>query len=208
MYHQRVGQLGDDPAGLAVLRHQERDWIKQRDQQCGQDAACLTQATKAHADYLAEQVRQNDSNVKVGASIPPELLGKWTVRKVFPITGITCWADKEAKAVLGTTLEYRQDGFFWKDKSIRNLGSETTTLTAKQFAEDNAGGSGGGSMTFGQLGITAQQIKQVMISHPDVSVYPASADCCASVPGVTVLFKGPDAILFSLCGIFYEADRN
>src|SRR6202041_3165398 len=58
-YQQRVAQLSSNPQKLAELRRQELDWLKQRDQQCGKDMACLTAATKARADYLEQQVSQD-----------------------------------------------------------------------------------------------------------------------------------------------------
>ena len=68
----RVAQLRDDPAKLAELRRQETDWIKQRDQKCGKDAACLKQATKARADYLEQLVAQQEPNPTPGGKIPRE----------------------------------------------------------------------------------------------------------------------------------------
>src|SRR5258708_21999710 len=55
-YQQRVTQLSRNSQKLAELRRQELDWIKQRDQQCGKEVACLVEATKARADYLEQQV--------------------------------------------------------------------------------------------------------------------------------------------------------
>jgi hypothetical protein len=207
-YQQRVAQLRSDPAALTALRQQERDWIKQRDQQCGKDVPCLTQATKAHADYFEDQTAQNDLMAKPGTPVPQELLGRWTVRRYFPIDGVTCWDDRQAKAVVGTVLEYRSDGFSWNGKTMRSLGTTTSTIKAQTFAEDNAGGSGGGAVSFAKLGIVAPAVTQIDIRHPDAMVYNKGSDCCSSVPGETMLKKSPDTLIFSLCGIFYEAVRN
>ena len=205
IYQQRVAQLRSDPAALAALRRQERDWIRQRDQQCGKDVACLTQSTKAHADYLQEQVSQNDPNAKPGASIPQELLGKWIIRKSLPVGGVVCWGEKQAQALVGTSLEYRADSFLWKEKSIRSLGSKTSLVKAQEFAEENSGS--GGSVTLHDLGIAAPSVKQVEIQHPDITVYDKTMDCCATVPGENALMKGPNTLILNICGVFYEATR-
>jgi uncharacterized protein YecT (DUF1311 family) len=205
VYQQRVWQLRSDPAALAALRRQERDWIRQRDQQCGKDVACLTQSTKAHADYFQEQVSQNDPNTKPGAPIPPEILGKWIIRKNLPVGGVVCWGEKQAQSLVGTALEYRAGSFLWKDKSIRSLGSKTSLVKAQEFAEANSGS--GGAVTFNDLGIDAASAKQIEIQHPDIAVYDKTMDCCAVVPGETVLMKGPNTLILNICGVFYEATR-
>jgi hypothetical protein len=62
VYQRRVAQLRNDPAKLAELRRQETDWIKERDQKCGKDAACLAQATKERADYIEQLVAPGGPN--------------------------------------------------------------------------------------------------------------------------------------------------
>jgi hypothetical protein len=207
IYQQRVAQLRSDPSALTALRRQERDWIRQRDQQCGTAPKCLAEATKAHADYFQDKVSQNDLRPKPGLPIPRELVGRWVVRKYFSLQGVTCWDEKQARAIVGTVLEYRADNFLWNGKTIRNLGAKTSEVTASDFAADNAGGSGGGQVSFSQLGISTPTVSQVEIRHPDVAVYNKASDCCAAVPGETVFLKSPNVIIFSLCGIFYEASR-
>ena len=88
---------------------------------------------------------------------------------------------------------------------MHNLGSKISTVKAQQFLEDHS--ASGGSVDFHQLGIAAPSVKQIEIQHPDVSVYPKASDCCTAVPGETVLVKGPNTIVFDVCGVFYEASR-
>jgi uncharacterized protein len=205
VYRQRLSQLSSEPSALAALRGQERDWIKQRDKQCIKDVPCLAQATKARADYIAQQVSENDSLKKADAPIPQQLWGKWVIGKVVPTRNVSCWDQRQADALVGTNLEYRADAFAWNGKTISNSGSKTSTLQAKDF-ESNNGGSGGAA-DFHQLGIQSNAVLQIEIQHPDASVYDKSAECCAEIPGETVMITGDRTFIFGVCGVYYGASR-
>src|ERR1700746_1563786 len=101
VYQRRVAQLRNDTAKLAELRRQETDWIKERDQKCGKDAACLAQATKERADYLEKLSGPEGPNSTPSSKIPQELLGKWIVRKVVATDTVGCLDSKQAQALLG-----------------------------------------------------------------------------------------------------------
>ena len=167
--------------------------------------ACLAQSTKAHADYFQQQVDQNSSTTKSGSPIPQELWGKWTIQKVLPTQNAACWDQKQADALVGTSLEYRADSFAWKEKTLRNLGSTTSMLQAKQFAEDNSGSAG--VVDFHQLGISSASVKQIEIQHPDASVYDSSSNCCAAVPGETVMMTDAKTLVLGVCGVYYRVSR-
>jgi hypothetical protein len=199
-YQQRVAQLHNDPAKLTALRADERGWIRQRDRYCGKDVDCLARETNVRADYLQNQVRQNDSAAKPGDPIPQQLQGKWIIRKVLPTGTISCWSDKRAKALLGTELEYKSDGFRWEKTSVRNLGVTASTIQADQFAEYNSGS--GSHVNFVELGIKSPTVQQIAIDHPDVDIKGSG-----QMPGETVLIKSPDAMIFSVCNIYFEAQR-
>ncbi|WP_353068530.1 lysozyme inhibitor LprI family protein [Tunturibacter empetritectus] len=208
VYQQRVAQLRADPKGLTALRKQERDWIMQRDQQCGKDAGCLTQATKAHADYFETQVKQNDPAAKAGSPIPEMIRGQWMVKKVLPTKTIACWDQKQADAMIGTELEYKADSLRWKTTTVRNLGSTAATVEAKQFAEDNSGrGSQSSQVDFSQLGIATPTVQQITIEHPDVTIQDGSAGGSMEMPGDVVMMKDSDRLVFSVCNVYFEADR-
>jgi len=83
-YQLRVAQLRNNPGKLTELRRQETDWITERDQKCGKDAACLAKATKERADYLEQLVAPGGPSPTPVGKIPQALLGKWIVRKVVP----------------------------------------------------------------------------------------------------------------------------
>jgi uncharacterized protein len=205
-YQARVAQLRSDPTALAALRKQERSWIVQRDQQCGEEVSCLTQATSAHADYFEAQVKLNDVGAKPANPMPVELLGTWTIRKILPTQTISCWDEKQARALIGTDLEYTADSLVWKTTSTRFVNSTVTKVKAADFAADNSGSQS--SVTFKDLGITAPEVKQITIEHPDVTIDDGSKGGTMEVPGDHVMLKSPNALVFSVCNVYFEADHK
>ncbi len=205
LYQQRVSQLSGDEKGLTALRAAERDWIKQRDHQCGKDIRCLQQATGARADYLATEVAQYDPD-HAGIALPQELSGKWKINKRLPADTISCWGDKEADALLGQVIEYDAHSFKWKDFDIKSLGVTAAMVKADDFQRDNSGS--GSRVSFAVLGIHAKQAKQVEIDHAEFAWKDGDSDDTTEIPGENVLIKNPDAIVFSLCGLYFEANRQ
>lgn len=205
-YQARVAQLRSDPAALAALRKQERSWMVQRDQQCGKDVSCLTQATSAHADYFEAQVKLNDVAAKPANPMPAELLGTWMIRKILPMQTISCWDEKQARALIGTNLEYKADSLVWKTTTARYVNSTVTTVKAADFAVDNSGSQS--SVTFKGLGITAPEVKQITIEHPDVTIQDGSNGGTTEMPGDHVMLKSRNALVFSVCNVYFEADRK
>jgi uncharacterized protein len=207
VYQRRVAQLRNDPAKLAELRRQETDWIKQRDQKCGKDTACLAQATKERADYLEQLVAQEEGpNTTPSSKIPQELMGKWIIRKVLPTDTTSCLDSKQAQTLVGTEIEYRADSFRWKTTNVRSSGSSTNMIGAQEFAQDSSGS--GSHIDFNQLGIAASAVKQITINHPDVKVAELSQSGSAAVPGESVLVEGPNTIIFDICNTYFEARRE
>ena len=203
-YQQRVNQLSRNPQKLAELRRQELDWIKQRDQQCGKDVACLVEATKARADYLEQQVSQDAP--KPPGQIPHELLGKWIIRKVIPTDTVTCLDSKQAQTLVGSEIEYRADGFRWKNTTVRSSGISTNMIGAQEFAQTNSGSQS--HLDFNQLGIAASAVKQITISHPGVTIAELSPSGSGVMPGESVLVEAPNTIFFEICGTYFEAGRK
>ncbi|WP_114211432.1 lysozyme inhibitor LprI family protein [Acidisarcina polymorpha] len=211
IYQERVAQLRNDSSAVSALRDQERGWIKERDAKCNKDVSCLAQATTARVDELQQQIAQNGSQTNAGSPktsspIPRQLWGKWTIGKVLPTQNVSCWDQKQANALVGTTLKYRADSFAWNGKTISNSGSTTSTVQRKDFAADNSGSAG--SVDFHQLGINSTTVQQIEIQHPDASVYDKSAECCAAVPGETVMLTGQNSLVFGVCGVYYRASRT
>jgi uncharacterized protein len=206
VYQRRVAQLRNDPAKLAELRREETEWIKQRDQKCGKDAACLAQATKERADYLEQFVTQQQPNPMPGGKIPQELIGKWIVRKILPTDTIGCLDNKQGQALVGTEIEYRADSFRWKTTNVRSSGSWTNMIGAQEFAQGNSGSDS--HTDFNQLGIAASAVEQITINHPEVKIAELSQNGSAAVPGERVLVAGPNTIIFEICDTYFEARRE
>jgi len=203
-YQQRVTQLSRNPQKLAELRRQELDWIKQRDQQCGKDVACLVEATKARANDLEQQVAQEAP--KAPSQIPQELLGKWVIRKVLATETVTCLNSRQAQTLVGTEIEYRADSFRWKNTTVRSSGTSTNLIGAQEFTQANSGS--GSHVDFNQLGIAASAVKQITISHPDMTIAELSQSGTRAVPGESVFVEAPNTIIFEICSTYFEAQRK
>lgn len=205
LYQQRVSQLKDDEKGIAALRAAERDWIKQRDHQCGKDIHCLQQMTVARADYLSTEVAQYDPD-HTGIALPQELLGKWKINKILPANTISCWDDKQGRAIVGQVIEYDTSSLKWKGSNIKSLGVTTTMVKASDFQIENSGS--GSSVSFSDLGIHAKQAKKVDIGHAEFSWEDGNPGGTTEIPGESVLIKNPETIVFSVCSTFFEAHRQ
>ena len=204
VYQRRVAQLRTESSKLAELRRQEADWIKQRDQQCGKDVACLIKATKARADYLEQKVGQ-EAPMAPG-QIPQELLGKWIIRKVLPTNTAGCLDSKQAQTLVGTEIEYRTDSFRWKNTTVRSSGTSTKLIGAQDFAQTNSGS--GSHVDFNQLGIPVSAVQQIIISHPDVTIPELSQSGSSAVPGESVLVEAPNTVILEICSTYFEARRK
>src|SRR2546428_58498 len=89
-------------------------------------------------------------------TIPMELWGRWVIARVLPTTTISCWGDSEAKAILGTEMEYSADLFRWKDVITRRPTALVEVVSAERFHDDNSGrGTNSSQVTFQQLGLDA-----------------------------------------------------
>jgi hypothetical protein len=138
-------------------------------------------------------------------TIPKELWGTWVVRREVPTTTISCWGEQEAKTLIGTEIEYSAEFFRWRSLVTKNPAAETTAITAKQFHDENSGqGANSSEVTFRQLGIKASEVTQVVIQHPAANITGATAE----IPGDSVLIKGKNTIIFSVCSLYFEAQRR
>ena len=73
------------------------------------------------------------ATIAIAQTIPSELWGRWVIRRELPTSTITCWGETEARAIIGTEIEYRADSFRWKDKIARHPTADVSVVTAKQF---------------------------------------------------------------------------
>jgi hypothetical protein len=142
----------------------------------------------------------------IAQTIPSELWGSWVVRRELPTSTISCWGETEARAIIGTEIEYSAHSFRWKDKIARHPTADVSVVSAKQFHDENSGqGANSSQVSFGQLGIKAATAKQVTINHPGVtSELPGEP---SEIPGDVILLKNHNTIVFSVSNVYFEAKR-
>jgi hypothetical protein len=144
------------------------------------------------------------SQIQTVDGIPRELWGKWTVVRELDTRTISCWGDKQAKRIIGTTIDYSPRTLSWRNLHTKADGAKVRTVTADEFHQENSGGSVSGSqIDFQQLGIKKASVTQITIRHPDQSITGATSE----FPGDEVLVKAPDTLVFSLCNVYFEAKR-
>ena len=137
-------------------------------------------------------------------NIPRELVGKWAIQQELPTRTISCWGEKEAKAIIGSEIEYAPNSFTWKHIVVKHPTVAIAVVSAEQFQRENSSPSVNGSqVSFRQLGIDAAEIKQVTISHEPAEITGATTE----IPGDVVLLKNRNAIVFSVCNVYFEAKR-
>jgi hypothetical protein len=142
--------------------------------------------------------------VATAQNIPQELVGKWVIKRELLTRTISCWGEKESKAIIGTEIEYTADSFRWKRVVVKHPTVEVHVVSAEQFERENSSPSVSGSqVSFRQLGISASKTKQVSIEHPPAEITKATTE----IPGDLLLFKNRNTITFSVCNVYFEAKR-
>lgn len=137
-------------------------------------------------------------------SIPRQLWGKWRVHRELPTSTISCWDEKQARALIGTEIEYTIDSFRWKNVKIEHANANIKVVGAQQFHDENSGqGATGSSVTFHQLGIKSTKVTQITIDHPAAEITGATIE----IPGDSVLLKAQNTIILSVCNVYFEAQR-
>ena len=137
--------------------------------------------------------------------IPEQLRGKWVVKRVIPTTTISCWGNQESKRLIGTEIEYTADSFRWQDKTTAHPDVTVATVNPEQFHRENSGGGAVDSqVSFRQLGIRTSVATQVSLGHPDANI----TETTIEIPGDRVLIKDGNAIIFSMCNVYFEALRQ
>lgn len=134
--------------------------------------------------------------------LPARLAGTWRISRVLPTTNVTCWGEKEARPLVGSTLTYSQHRMRWRDGFVPLSGITTRTVTAAEFLRENSGS--GGAARFEQLGIRAGSVLEVDMQHEDMDITGATTE----VPGDSVLLAGSNRIVVSACGVYFEATRT
>ncbi len=134
--------------------------------------------------------------------LPARLAGSWRITRILPTHNISCWDEAQARQLVGTTLHYSAHSLRWHGGQIALQGIVMREITAEEFTQENSG-SGGYDVTFAMLGIRARSVIEVDLQHEDADVIEAST----AVPGDSVLLAGPNRIIVSACGVFFDATR-
>ena len=134
--------------------------------------------------------------------LPGRLQGTWRITRVLPTANTACWGHEQAQPLVGSTLTYSHDALRWRGGSVPTNDITTRTVTAAEFIKENAGSEG--SASFSQLGIHANAVLEVDLQHEDMDITGATTE----VPGDSVLLAGPNRIVVSACGVFFEATRS
>ena len=135
-------------------------------------------------------------------SMPSRLQGSWRITKVLPTTNNACWAKQQAEQLLGSTLTYRDASLRWRGGSVPLDEITTRAVTDDLFKKENGGSDNPAS--FAQLGIRAHTVTEVDLQHEDADITGATTE----VPGDSVLLAGPNRIVVSACGVYFEATRG
>lgn len=157
---------------------------------------------------MAQQTPPDKGRSASLAPIPSQLLGQWRVTKTLPTQADACWDRQQIDSVLNTQISYQRDGFSWNNQQRRSLGVVSSTVEEQEFVEDNSeADSDTPAVDFAMLGIIAPAVERIAIMHTakDSASNTPDAD---EFPGATVLIKNPDTLIFSLCNVYFEAQRQ
>lgn len=133
--------------------------------------------------------------------LPGTLAGSWRITRILPTTNVACWDAEHARTLIGSTLVYRENAMRWRDGAVPLQDIYTRTVSAAQFQKEN---SGDAPATFAQLGIRSPHVLEINLQHDDMDITGATTE----VPGDSVLLAGPNRIVVSACGVYFEATRT
>ncbi|SEG20234.1 hypothetical protein SAMN05421819_2174 [Bryocella elongata] len=134
--------------------------------------------------------------------LPAGLRGSWRITRVLPTHNVTCWSREQADQLVGSTLTYATRAMSWKGGTVALSEINVRSVSAEQFAKEN--GSEQGRASFEQVGIRSRNVTEVDLQHEDMDITGATTE----VPGDAVLLAGPNRIVVSACGVYFEATRS
>ena len=134
--------------------------------------------------------------------LPSRLQGTWRITRVLPTTNNACWDKTQAQPLVGSTLTYRDDSLRWRGGAVPLQDITTRMVTDDEFRKENSGSDT--PANFAQLGIRARTVLEVDLQHEDADITGATTE----VPGDSVLLAGPNRLVVSACGVYFEATRN
>ncbi len=133
--------------------------------------------------------------------LPSRLGGSWRITRVLPTTNQACWGREQAQPLVGSTLTYRDDSLRWRGGEVPLEDITTRTVSDDQFRKESGGET---PASFAQLGIRSRAVLEVDMQHEDADITGATTE----VPGDSVLVVGPNRIVVSACGVYFEATRT
>jgi len=134
--------------------------------------------------------------------LPTGLRGSWRITRMLPTHNVTCWSREQAGELVGSTLTYAPRSLRWKGGTVELRDIDVRNVSAEQFAKENGGEQG--SASFEQVGIRGHMVTEVDLQHEDMDITGATTE----VPGDSVLLAGPNRIVVSACGVYFEATRT
>ena len=133
-------------------------------------------------------------------SLPHSLAGTWRISRMRP-PPTPAGPPSRPRPLLGTTITYRSDLLRWHGGQIEvtdvSCAKPPTKSSARKILAPIS------PANFAQLGIHAKHVTEVDMQHDASDVLPAST----AVPGDSVLLAGPNRIIVSACGVYFEATR-
>ncbi len=129
--------------------------------------------------------------------MPRAITGSWRISRILPTHNSACWGNEQARPLVGTTLRYRQGAMHWKGGEVAIAEALTRTLSSSSYLTEY-------KVALTELGIRADTVTEIDLQHEDADVTGATTE----VPGDTILLAGPNRILISACGVYFEALRS
>ena len=133
--------------------------------------------------------------------LPSQLAGTWKITRILPTHNVSCWSTEQAQTLLGTTLSYSNTSMKWRDGEVAVEEISVRTTTEAEFRKESSLDEG---TNFSQLGIRSTRVVEVDLQHEDADVTGGTTE----IPGDTILIAGPNRIIVSACGVYFEALRT
>ena len=129
-------------------------------------------------------------------AMPASITGTWRIARILPTHNPPCWDQDHAKALVGSTLKYRQGAMTWHGGDVEIPEALSRELSKRKFQDEY-------KVDLAELGIHTAGVTEIDLQHEDADITGATTE----VPGDTIVLAGPGRIVVSACGVFYEAMR-
>jgi hypothetical protein len=191
-----------------TVAREEAEWHKFRSQVCVHehdvaDFGCLQTLGAIQADSIIKKI---GSNFKYDpGEVPYQLWGTWIVTREIPTRTITCWDDKQSRALIGEHIDYGPHSLRWREINNQHVLASVSIFDAHSFWSTYSSPSSDGSQVdFAQLGLNAPLVSSVSLrgfQHEEQTDDDAP-------PGSNVLLKSPQQLIFEVCNVYFEATKS